>query len=64
MKADPKQCLEEDEMQPNMMSCGISETTSERRSDLDLDPHQVKSRIQIRMRKKLESDPRQSDPDP
>jgi hypothetical protein len=60
-------------MQPNMMrctislggsSCGISETTSERRSDSDLYPHQVKSRIQIRMRKKLESDPRQSDQDP
>jgi hypothetical protein len=60
-------------MQPNMMygtlcfdgsSCGISETTSERRPDPDPDLHQVKSRIQMRKRKKLESDPRHSDPDP
>jgi hypothetical protein len=60
-------------MQPNMMrctvslggsNCGISETTSERMSDPDLDLHQVKSRIEIRMRKNLKSDKRQSDPDP
>jgi hypothetical protein len=59
-------------MQPNMMrctvslggsSCGISETTSEKRSDPDLRSASSENWIQIRMRKKLESDPRQSDPD-